>query len=269
MKILCFHIKSDCAEEEAWNELESKGLELLYSCEDLEEGILIFAHDHPSFGTVTYRTVSKITSQNLPETDWEAQWETNTEGFKEGVLTVELNKFDPSINETILMQSGPGFGDLSHATTRLVMQLMSKIVKNQFVVDVGCGSGVLSFTAIAMGADFALGIDIDPNAILHAKKNASLNHFEDQAQFVMPDEVQIPSTVKQFVALMNMIRTEQKEAWEQLPQLHKGATQIITSGVLVDDREKYLALTKSWGWTCIEEGREGEWMAFLFQAFLS
>lgn len=264
MKVLCFHIKSEYSSEDAWEELERKGLELLYSSEDKLEGTLIFAHDDPSIGTVTYQTVSKITHEKIEETDWEADWKAHTDNFSEGQLTVDLRSFDPACEKTVKMYSGPGFGNLSHATTRLVMQLMPKFVEDQYVVDIGSGSGILSLAAFAMGASSVLGIEIDPKAVIHATKNAALNKFEMDVQFVLPDEVIIPVGVSSIIVLMNMIRSEQKEAWTVLPQLHRLTKKVITSGILAEDREKYLSLTSSWGWKLIEEIHEGDWLAFSF-----
>lgn len=265
MKVLCFHIKSEYSAEDAWEELERKGLELLYCSEDKLEGILIFAHDSPSIGTVTYQTVSKITNERIEETDWEADWQAHTDNFNNGQLTIDLRTFDPGCDQELKMISGPGFGNLSHATTRLVMKLMPEIVKEQYVVDIGSGSGVLSLAAFAMGAIEVLGIDIDPKAVLHAAKNAALNDFDAYVKFVLPEEAILSDDIESIVVLMNMIRSEQKEAWNALPQLHLITKKAITSGILVEDRERYLSLTDDWGWQLLEEIQEGDWLAFSFK----
>ncbi len=64
--------------------------------------------------------------------------------------------------------------------------------------------------------------------------------------------------------IMNMIRSEQVQAWESLSQLHRLNGTIITSGILTEDTEKYKAKTEEWGWRLVKSQSEGDWSAFVF-----
>ncbi len=110
----------------------------------------------------------------MPEIDWEKQWEMHAIGFKKGVLTLPIAGFGD-----IYLKPGPGFGDLSHPTTRLALKLMPEYVKEKEVIDIGCGSGILSLAASAMGAKNVIGIDIDLGAIRHSIENQKLNKMEN------------------------------------------------------------------------------------------
>jgi len=178
--------------------------------------------------------------------NWDEQWAQFAENFYDGKAHISLG------NATLLLLPGPGFGDLSHPTTRLMLQLMAGRVKNQTVLDIGCGSGILTLAALLLGAKSAIGIDIDPEALVHAKKNAKLNNLN--ATFTD----KIPS--KHYsIALMNMILPEQKAVTKPQADLW------ITSGILVQQRKEYHALTETCDWKLLEEKRCGEWLGFVFK----
>ncbi len=110
------------------------------------------------------------------------------------------------------MQPGPGFGDFSHPTTRLALQLLSRYLKEQCVIDIGCGSGILALAAATMGAQAVYGIDIDSKAIEHSIQNALLNRLEQQCTFCLANEFHWLPTSSPLLILMNMIQYEQKTA---------------------------------------------------------
>ncbi len=192
----------------------------------------------------------------MPEIDWEKQWEMHAKGFDKGLLTLSI----PGYGD-IRLKPGPGFGDLSHATTRLSLDLMTEYVKGREVIDIGCGSGILSLAASAMGAKNVVGIDIDSGAIGHSIENQKLNEMTNIV-FLFPEDFLTPPSSPMMV--MNMIRSEQVQAWEALSQLHRLNGTIITSGILTEDSEKYLAKTEEWGWRLVKTKTEDGWSAFVF-----
>lgn len=80
-------------------------------------------------------------------------------------------------NRTLLkIDPGLAFGTGTHETTRLCLELLEKYVdKEKTVLDIGCGSGILSIAALLLGAKTAIGVDIDELAIKTAKENACIN----------------------------------------------------------------------------------------------
>ena len=74
------------------------------------------------------------------------------------------------------LNPGLTFGTGSHATTRLCLQALEKLVRpGMSVLDLGCGSGILSIAALCLGAGYAAAVDIDPKAVDVAYENAALN----------------------------------------------------------------------------------------------
>jgi ribosomal protein L11 methyltransferase len=179
-----------------------------------------------------------------PAVDWHEQWAQFAPHFKEGYAHLDCG---------LRLAPGGGFGDLSHPTTRLMLRLLEGRCAGQVVLDIGCGSGVLTLAAVKMGASHAYGIDIDPVALQHATHNQQLNELENQTTF--SSTWQGPATL----ILMNMISSEQQVAWNPRP-----FNTLITSGILSSQREAYLKWASSQGWTLLEEHQEDDWLSFLF-----
>lgn len=260
--LYCLSIAPSFPLEDAWNSLESGGIEILYGSE--EEGqALLYAHlDSPS-SIDCFTWVVSCTPYVLPTIDWEAQWAAHGQDFYDGYVHVDLAPFK-STAPTLKLKPGPGFGDLSHPTTRLTLHLLGHQLENQTVIDIGCGSGILTIAAAALGASKAYGIDIDPEALEHSRENALLNHLDKICHFYLPLDFTWNSSSNTPIFLMNMIHSEQQTAWNSLSCLHQQKAQIITSGIRVEEREDYLQTTTRWNWFLEEVVEDKEWLAFRF-----
>lgn len=194
----------------------------------------------------------------MTHVDWEQQWTAFAENFYDGKAHIDLSRFGGDSNP-LLLSPGPGFGDLSHPTTYLMLQLMHRRIHQRFVIDIGCGSGILTLAALRLGAKSAIGIDIDIPAIEHARQNAKLNKLKALFSSKLPK-----SYPKKPLFLMNMIVSEQKQVMRQKVLLNRFHTEWITSGILATQRSEYLETTKKWGWVLVEELQRGEWLGMVF-----
>lgn len=256
--------------EEAWDALEAENIEILYGCE--EEGkIEIFAHlQFPDILLSHKKIVASYEPHILPSIDWEEQWTAHGHNFQNGYVHLDLAPFQhfkhSASSPSLRLQPGPGFGDLSHPTTRLLLRLFARHLRGEIVIDIGCGSGVLTLAAAALGALKAYGIDIDEEALAHSRQNACLNQLDQKCFFCLPKECPLELPSEQVIILMNMIQSEQQIAWESLPQLHKHSNQCFTSGIRIEEKQKYLEQTARWGWRLQEELEEMGWLAFHFKS---
>lgn len=187
---------------------------------------------------------------------WEKQWELFAPNFKEGKAHIDLTPY--GCPETLRLYPGPGFGDLSHPTTRLVLRLMQPYVKDQIVLDIGCGSGILSLAAAAMGAVQVDGYDIDPESVEHANKNAKL--CQRRIRFATTPPTKIAP-----VLLMNMISSEQAEAWSMIADRVPSSATLITSGVLEEHQQDYLVRKAQQGWKIMNTLTEDGWCGYIFR----
>jgi len=88
----------------------------------------------------------------------------------------------------VIIQPSMGFGTGHHATTRLMLKTAQELpLEGRTALDIGCGSGVLAIAAIKLGAQSAVGIDVDPDALENARENAALNDMGASVEFALGD----------------------------------------------------------------------------------
>ena len=122
-----------------------------------------------------------MTAAPLPETDWEESWKDNYPPQEIGERIVVLPYWlaeEPTHRLKVILDPGLTFGTGAHPSTQMVMEVMEDVVKPGFhCLDLGSGSGILSIAALRLGAESAIGIDIDPKAEDIARENAAYNGF--------------------------------------------------------------------------------------------
>lgn len=91
--------------------------------------------------------------------------------------------YDPQGRTVLHLEPGLAFGTGTHETTRLCLELLEKYLKpGMSLLDVGCGSGILSVAGLLLGAEKAVGVDIDALAVKTAGENAQTNGVEEKFQ---------------------------------------------------------------------------------------
>ena len=123
-----------------------------------------------------------LTVTVMPETDWENSWQEHYPAVEVGktliVLPYWLAENDQSGRLPVILDPGLTFGTGAHASTQMVMEAMEeRTVPGSHCLDLGSGSGILSLTALRLGAASATGVDIDPKAEDIARENAAYNGF--------------------------------------------------------------------------------------------
>ena len=117
----------------------------------------------------------------LPETNWEESWKDNYPPQPIGEKIVILPYWLAGTEGdrlSVILDPGLTFGTGAHPSTQMVIETMEQVVKPGFrCLDLGSGSGILSITALRLGAESAVGVDIDPKAEDIARENAAYNHF--------------------------------------------------------------------------------------------
>ncbi len=118
----------------------------------------------------------------LPDTDWEESWKDNYPSLEVGQKLTVLPYWQAEDYAgerlPVILDPGLTFGTGAHASTQMVMEAMEQQVQPGWrCLDLGSGSGILSVTALRLGAACAVGVDIDPKAEDIARENAAYNGF--------------------------------------------------------------------------------------------
>lgn len=121
---------------------------------------------------------------NLPDEDWENSWKQNYRPLPIGQKLLVVPRWmtvdDLQGRLPVILDLGLTFGTGEHASTRMCMCALEQLIHGgERIADLGSGSGILSVCALRLGAESAVGIDIDPAAEHIARENASLNGFDD------------------------------------------------------------------------------------------
>ncbi len=157
----------------------------------------------------------------------------------------------------LILDPGVAFGTGSHPTTRLCLQWLDTHLSGQeTVLDYGCGSGILAIAAAKLGAGQITGIDIDPQAVLASRQNATSNQVD--ATFFLPDDA--PS-VPADILLANILSAPLTMLAPALATAVRQGGHIVLSGILTDQAEAVMATYHPWftiaqyqtaeGWVCL------------------
>ena len=133
----------------------------------------------------------------------------------------------PADRQTVVIDPGRAFGTGAHETTRLTLRLLSGLDRRGSLLDVGCGSGVISIAAARLGFGPITAVDIDTQAIGATLRNAAENHVEVKAYVADALVEDLPRTN---VAVANVTFEVAAAVARRLD-----VSRLVTSGYLVSD----------------------------------
>ena len=144
----------------------------------LRDDLAVLRRDYPAvdFGSL------EVALANVRDEDWENNWKQYYKplaiGEKLLVVPEWLNPENPENRVVVLLDPGMIFGTGAHASTQMCMRELERAIQGgEQVLDLGSGSGILSITALLLGASHATGVDIDPKAEDIARQNAAINQI--------------------------------------------------------------------------------------------
>ncbi len=211
-----------------------------------------------------------MTAAPLAETDWEESWKDNYPPQPVGDRLVVLpcwNAEDTQGRLPVILDPGLTFGTGAHPSTQMVMEAMERMVRpGDACLDLGSGSGILSITALRLGAASAIGVDIDPKAEDIARQNAAYNNFGEDVFTALTGNVtgdkrlmeRLSADTYQLV-LVNIVADVIISLAPVLPNFVKEETALICSGILDTRLPEVIAALEQAGLAVIEVYAKEDW----------
>lgn len=169
----------------------------------------------------------------LEDKDWEREWMDNFHPIQFGqrlwVCPSWRDIPDPNA-VNILLDPGMAFGTGTHPTTALCLQwLDGQDLTGKTVVDFGCGSGILAIAALLLGAERAIGIDIDRQALIASRENAERNGVAERLEVYLPTE---QPTMAADIVLANVLAGPLQELSKVIKGYVGSQGDLVMSGIL-------------------------------------
>lgn len=220
-----------------------------------------------------------MTLENLKDADWENNWKQYYKPMEIGERLLVIPEWEQENVKgqakyagkvPLILEPGLTFGTGSHATTRLCLTALEEAVHGvETVLDLGCGSGILSIAALRLGAVSAKAVDIDDKCLTVAYENAALNGIGKdrytvrwgdvltdkalQAEFGGDYDMVVANIVADVImGLSGKVR----------PFLKEGGL-FLCSGIIDDRAEEVSAKLRAEGWTIVEQHDSEGWYSFL------
>ena len=211
-----------------------------------------------------------MTTAPLPDTNWEESWKDSYPPQEVGQSLVVLPYWledTQTDRKKVILDPGLTFGTGAHPSTQMVMETMEETVRPGFhCLDLGSGSGILSITALRLGAQDAIGVDIDPKAEDIARENAAYNGFTAPAFTALTGNVtedrELMRTLSQRsydLLLVNIVADVIIGLAPVLPDYMTGRTTLICSGILDNRLSDVTAALEQAGLTVTGVRAKEEW----------
>jgi ribosomal protein L11 methyltransferase len=197
---------------------------------------------------------------------WVEQWKRFYRPFKIGKRLVIRPPWEPynAVDDELVLTLNPGqaFGTGLHATTQLCLTLLDAMAANDSgvrLLDIGCGSGILSLAAVLCGFAGAFGVDLDRLAVWVARVNARLNHLSKQTTFAAGSLDVVSERFEVVVA--NILLEPILALLKPLHDVIKPAGAVILSGILTTEVPQLRRGLSADGWRITAQISQEEWAA--------
>jgi len=215
-----------------------------------------------------------ISEDVTDEKDWINNWKEYFKPFKVGNILIKPSweNIEDTEGAEMIIEIDPGtaFGTGLHETTRLCINMLQKYVyKDTALLDVGCGSGILSIIAAKMGANPVVGIDIDEIATEASGENAVRNGVKD-IKWITGDMINGKATAMAVgydaydVVVANILADVIIPLSKVIPKHMKSGGIFITSGIINTKKDEVLKeLTGNEAFELEEIAEDGDWVSIV------
>jgi len=222
------------------------------------------------------RPLPQATFTELDAQDWEDAWREKYHPIPIGDSLLILPPWyeqDTPGRHPLIIEPGMAFGTGTHPSTQLCLLLLeAHMHPGGCVIDLGCGSGILSIAAARLGAEMAFALDIDPEAVKITQQNAQRNLVADRVRAFHGSLEAVPGILAEYggsptaLIVVNILAPVLQGMLKSgLGDLVQGDTPLILSGILEEQLPDLLKEAAGWGLTYSEIRGQGEWRAVVLK----
>lgn len=172
-------------------------------------------------------------------------------------------KYEAGNRAVLHLEPGLAFGSGTHDTTRQCLENIEKYAyPGKTMLDIGCGSGILSVSGLLLGVDSAVGIDIDPLAVKTARENGETNGFTEPQYTVLQGSMTDKVTGKFDIIAANIVADIVIMLCKDVKQFLKEDGVFITSGIIIPREQDVLDAFEENGLEVIARHESGGWLCF-------
>lgn len=247
----------------------SQGLDNLNSI----KGILKTLKDNDfegSFGRLEYEL------KNVREEDWANNWKQYFKPLCIGdkiLVKPSWESVEPNEKRTVLeIDPASSFGTGQHNTTQLCLELLEKYIKpGDSLLDLGCGSGILSIGAILLGAEKACAVDIDENSVKIAEENALKNNISKEKYTALCGNIISDIALREQigngfdVVCANIVADVLVAMSPLFEDFLKDKGILVVSGIIDSRKDEVLNVIKERGFELLETSEKEDWSAAAFK----
>ncbi len=217
-----------------------------------------------------------IEESETEDEDWVNNWKQYFHQFWVDDILITPSWEEPDTKQKqprliIYMDPGTAFGTGTHETTQLCIRGIEKYLQHgQQVLDVGCGSGILSMIALKLGAEHVIGTDLDSSAIVATQQNMDRNGLDPEQYEVilgnLADDPKIQEQVgyeKYDLVLCNILADVLITLTPAIKKCMKTGGIYITSGIIDTKEDEVRKSLEEAGLTVLETNSQGEWVSIV------
>lgn len=176
------------------------------------------------------------------------------------------DEYDANGRTVLHIEPGLAFGTGSHPTTKLCLETLEKYIdENSTVLDIGCGSGILSIACLLLGAKSAFGVDIDSLAVKTAVANAKENGFDESRFNVVQGNLSDKVTGRYNVIVANIVADIIMEFNKEVGRFLDNNGVYITGGIIESREDEVLYSFAQNNFEVIERFEEKGWLVFVLK----
>lgn len=209
---------------------------------------------------------NEIETNECRKEEWENNWKQYFHAMPVGkklLIRPLWEEAEPQGRAVLSIEPGLAFGSGTHETTRLCLEALENyITEETTVLDVGCGSGILSIASLLLGAKKAVGVDIDALAVKTAKENGEVNGFTEPEYTVLEGNLTEKVSGKFDVVVANIVADVIIMFCKDVAAYMKEGGLFITSGIIDTKEQKVVDAFNRYGFKIKARHSEKGWVCF-------